>query len=315
MGDNGRGAAAIDEGLRKGRSAYLGYDYYGTPLRDAALSYALLDRHQMAASGRENLLPLIAAELENHRHYFSTQEKMALFFVGRTLSEGGNTWTASLAGGGRAEQLSTKGPVFREVSGPDLIAGVRLSNTSAQPLYVELALSGNPVVEPPAQSDPIELTRAYFTPDGQPLGNRPLKVGESVLVRITARSKTVIGNGLIVDRIPAGLEIENLNIVQGEQMGAVTIDDVNPAAAMRDSHIKHVEFRDDRFVAAVRLDEAFISRWSYNRGTLTLFYRARVVTPGKFVVPAVYAEDMYRPGVFGLAGGGGTLTIEDANTR
>jgi uncharacterized protein YfaS (alpha-2-macroglobulin family) len=156
------------------------------------------------------------------------------------------------------------------------------------------------------------LSRTYYTPDGQPIGNRPLKVGESILVRITARSKTVIGNGLIVDRIPAGLEIENLNIVQGEQAGAVTIDEVNPAAAMRDNHIKHVEFRDDRFVAAVRLDEVFISRWSYSRGVLNLFYRARVVTPGQFVVPAVYAEDMYRPGIFGLSDGGGRLSIVDA---
>ena len=123
----------------------------------------------------------------------------------------------------------------------------------------------------------------------------------------------MIGNGLIVDRIPAGLEIENLNIVQGEHAGAVTIGDVNPATAMRDNHIKHVEFRDDRFVAAVRLDEVFITRWSYSHGVLNLFYRARVVTPGQFVVPAVYAEDMYRPGIFGLSDGGGKLTIVDAN--
>jgi len=314
MGDSGRGASAIDEGLRKGRSGYVGYDYYGTPLRDAALSYALLDRHQIAAAGRENLLALISTELENHR-YFSTQEKMALFFVGRTLSAGGATWTAILNAGGGTQQVSRKGTYFREVDGAELTAGVKVGNTSRQTLYVELALAGNPIQEPPAQRDPIELTRAYYTPDGKPISNRPLKVGESVLVRITARSKTVIGNGLIVDRIPAGLEIENLNIVQGEQMGAVTVDDVDPAAAMRDSHIKHVEFRDDRFVAAVRLDEVFISRWAYSRGMLNLFYRARVVTPGEFVIPAVYAEDMYRPGVFGLAAGGGKLTIVDADAR
>jgi len=68
-------------------------------------------------------------------------------------------------------------------------------------------------------------------------------------------------------------------------------------------------------VAAVRLDEVFISRWAYSRGMLNLFYRARVVTPGEFVIPAVYAEDMYRPGVFGLAAGGGKLTIVDADAR
>jgi uncharacterized protein YfaS (alpha-2-macroglobulin family) len=314
MGDSARGATAIDDGLKKGRSGYVGYDYYGTPLRDAALSYALLDRHQIAAAGRENLIPLIAAELENHR-YFSTQEKMSLFFVGRTLSGGGATWSANLATGGGTQTVSRKGTYFREVDAAELSAGVKVGNSSGQPLYVELALSGNPIVEPAPQRDPIELSRAYFTPDGQPIGNRPLKVGESILVRVTARSKTVIGNGMIVDRIPAGLEIENLNLVQGEQMGAVLIDQVNPASAMRDNHIKHVEFRDDRFVAAVRLDEVYISRWSYSRGVLNLFYRARVVTPGEFLVPAVYAEDMYRPSIFGLADGGWTLKIVDADAR
>jgi uncharacterized protein YfaS (alpha-2-macroglobulin family) len=137
------------------------------------------------------------------------------------------------------------------------------------------------------------------------VGARPLKVGETVIVHITAKSRTLIGTGMVVDRIPAGLEIENLNIVQGEQMGAVQIAKLNPAEAMNDARIKHVEFRDDRFVAAVRLDG----------NVLNLFYRARVVTPGKFVVPPLYAEDMYRPDLFGLTGGSDTVTVVDANGR
>jgi uncharacterized protein YfaS (alpha-2-macroglobulin family) len=48
---------------------------------------------------------------------------------------------------------------------------------------------------------------------------------------------------------------------------------------------------------------------------LTLFYRARVVTPGEFIVPALYAEDMYRPNIFGLAGGSEKLTIVDVDAR
>ena len=69
---------------------------------------------------------------------------------------------------------------------------------------------------------------------------------------------------------------------------------------MQDPRIQHVEFRDDRFVVAARL-----------QGKLSLFYRARVVTPGKFVFPPIYAEDMYRPDVYGLATGEATLTVTD----
>jgi uncharacterized protein YfaS (alpha-2-macroglobulin family) len=44
---------------------------------------------------------------------------------------------------------------------------------------------------------------------------------------------------------------------------------------------------------------------------LNLFYRARVVTPGQFIIPPLYAEDMYRPNIFGLVGGNEMLTIVD----
>jgi uncharacterized protein YfaS (alpha-2-macroglobulin family) len=37
----------------------------------------------------------------------------------------------------------------------------------------------------------------------------------------------------------------------------------------------------------------------------------RVVTPGKFVMPPTYAEDMYQPMVYGLAGGGEAVLVGD----
>src|SRR5262249_2469588 len=105
MGDNGRGVTAIAEGVRKSRGpGYWWYDY-GTVLRDASLSYALLDRNHITVDGRENLLAIIAAELERNR-YYSTQEKMALFFVGRSLSAGSGPWTATLTAAGKPDQLS-----------------------------------------------------------------------------------------------------------------------------------------------------------------------------------------------------------------
>ena len=125
-----------------------------------------------------------------------------------------------------------------------------------------------------------------------------------MLVRIQVKPKILVGNGLVVDRIPAGLEIENLNIVQGEKMGSISIAGIDPADAMADRRIQHVEFRDDRFVAAVRL-----------QGEINLFYRARVVTPGKFVFPPLYAEDMYRPDTYGLAEGEGSLTVIDGKEK
>jgi len=312
MGDAARGDTEVLEGVHKGRTnGYWWYDY-GTTLRDAALSYVLLSRHKISVDGRENLLLVVAGELEKNR-YYSTQEKMALFLAGRSLSAPVGSWTATITSGSKPESLSQKEAYFRQVPASELASGLKLSNNSKEPLYAELSLTGNPVLQPAPRSDAIQLNRTMYTADGRPISGRALEVGEVVLVHLTAGSKSDIGTGLIVDRIPAGLEIENLNIIQGEQLGTVLINGVDPAQAMRDPRIKHVEFRDDRFVAAVRLDNSYYDR--FNQRTVQLFYRARVVTPGEFIVPPLYAEDMYRPNIFGLMGGNETITVVNARAR
>ncbi len=310
MGDNPRGNSTITEGIHKGRgTGYWWYDY-GTVLRDAALSYALLDRHRIAAEGRDNLLAVIASEMERNR-YYSTQEKMALFLIGRGLTAGSGSWTGSLTVGGKAESLSKNGTYYRAISSSELTTGFRIGNTSAGLLYVELSLSGNPMQNPPARNDVIELNRTMYTPDGHVIAGRPLKTGETVIVHIAAKSKSEIGNGLIVDRIPGGLEIENLNLVKGEQLGTVTIAGMNPAEKMSDRPFTHVAFPDTAFCGPCPFDTASFFFAGADRGTLHLFYRARVVTPGEFVTPPLYAEDMYRPNTFGQTGGGEMLTVVD----
>jgi hypothetical protein len=300
MGDEARGNTAIAEGVAKPRDTRGWWGDYGSPLRDAALSYALLDRHQVQVAGKENLLPLVAAEMGRQR-YYSTQEKLALFLAGQAMTAGeAGPWSASLVAAGKEQALTGSGGLVRELAAAELAAGIRLKNTHQGKLYLELALTGHPARMPAARDDAIVLTRDWFDGDGRPLASRSLKVGETVIVKVKAKSRYRIPNALVVDRIPAGLEIENLNIVQGEQLGGITVGDLNPAQAMADPRIKHVEFRDDRFAAAVRLD-----------GEINLFYRARVVTPGRFLMPPVYAEDMYRPDTYGLAAGDGTLTVSD----
>jgi uncharacterized protein YfaS (alpha-2-macroglobulin family) len=299
-GDEPRGNAAIAEGLAKPRVVDYWWGDYGTPLRDAALSYALLDRHQIKIEGKENLTALIASELEK-KTYFSTQEKLALFLVGRAFTAGSGPWTAGVTVRGKTEDVSANGSQYREIAPADLANGLSVTNTHKDQIYVELSYSGFPVRAPAPKVDPIALARTLYTPDGAPIGNRALRTGETVMVHLLVRSRARIANGMVVDRIPAGLEIENLNIVQGEGMPQLKIANVDVNTAASDKRVKHREFRDDRFVAAVNLDG----------NPLNLFYRARVVTPGRYAVPPLYAEDMYRPDIYGIAGGNEMLTVVD----
>ena len=62
----------------------------------------------------------------------------------------------------------------------------------------------------------------------------------------------------------------------------------------------NAEFRDDRFGAAFQ-------RKSGDPSVFTVAYVVRAVSPGRYVQPQAYGEDMYRPDRFGRTGTG---TIE-----
>jgi len=308
MGDEGRATNAIAAGLKKPREGH-GYTWwgdYGSDLRDWALIYVLLDKHQINAPGRDNLATLVAGQMERSR-YYSTQEKLALFLLGRSfVTQSVGDWSAdmTLAGkSGSVTPIGGKGAQFLPLAAANLATGVKIRNAHAERLFAELNYSGNPAKMPAPARDAFDLKRQWYSADGQPLGNRPLKVGETLLVGVNVKTRGRYANGLLVDYVPAGVEIENANIVQGEQ-SAVRAGSIDVRQAMQDPRIKHVEFRDDRFVVAARME-----------GEMNFFYRVRVVTPGRFVVPPTYAEDMYQPMLYGLAGGGETLVISEGKER
>ena len=90
---------------------------------------------------------------------------------------------------------------------------------------------------------------------------------------------------LLVDRLPAGLEIDNPKLVDSGSVEALDWlkTDVEPAS---------VEYRDDRFVAA-------FDRTVEQPAFFTVAYIVRAVAPGRYVHPPAHVEDMYRPERFG----------------
>ena len=299
MGDEARGKAAIDAGVKKPRLNEGWWGDYGSNLRDWAQMYVLLQKHKQQPDGRENLVGMVAGEIDKNR-YLSTQEKLSVFLLGRSFAtQQSGTWSAELQMAGKPAKLGGDGTQFAPLAAGELAAGLKLKNNHKERLFVELNYSGNPARMPAPRRDAFDIKREWYTAEGKPLGERALKVGETLIVRVQVKTRGRYANGLVVDYVPAGVEIENANIVQGEQ-ATVEIAKVDMRAAMQDARIKHMEFRDDRFVVAARLE-----------GEMNFFYRVRVVTPGRFVQPPTYVEDMYQPMVYGLAGGGETVTVGD----
>ena len=120
---------------------------------------------------------------------------------------------------------------------------------------------------------------------------------------------------LLVDHLPAGLEIENPRLVDSGDIKSLDWlkTTVRP---------EHTEFRDDRFVAAFNLFGNSRREESNGNGdagedanapkgpvtTATVAYMVRAVTPGTFVHPAATVEDMYRPERYARSAAG-TLSV------
>ena len=309
MGDTGRMEQAVDLALARPygyrhhgdngyADAWLGD--YGSAVRDYASSYALATQYQLANEEREPLLVQLDGHLQG-RSYLSTQEQMALVLAARAAGgDASAPWSATLATAAGRQDLRGSDDRSVPLRGADL-ASLQLTNTGTQPLFVELDLQGTRQVPPAPRSDVIRLQRSWYTPDGKPWDGGVLHTGDLLVVKLRVSANQPLPDTLVVDRVPAGFEVENLNLSQSPDMQDWKIGGTRVADALANPAIKHREFRDDRYVAAVAL----------NRGTVEVFYMARVVTPGRYAVPSSVAEDMYRPELRGVGESWSPIEIRD----
>jgi alpha-2-macroglobulin len=313
MGDEGRMKSALDlamtreYGITRRANSY--YDDwlgdYGSAVRDYALSYALANQYELRHDRVENLMTQLAARMGN-RSYLSTQEQMALLMAARAAGGDKSTpWQAALTVNGVRKELEG-GRSDRTVSLTAAeLAGTQLTNTGSQSLFLEYDIQGSPTTVPAPRNDVIQLKRGWYRPDGRPWDGGSLQTGDMLVVWVQASANQNIPDGLLVDRVPAGFEVENLNLSQSPEMQEWSIGGRRVADAMADPNIKHREFRDDRYVAAVSL----------GRGKVDVFYLVRVVTPGRYSVPSTVAEDMYRPEIRGVGEQWSTVEIRDRSAK
>jgi uncharacterized protein YfaS (alpha-2-macroglobulin family) len=287
MGDPPRADQAMVAGLAAKRQPQDWLGDYGSPLRDQAMTLALLEENQLASEQWEPRLFELSDELAGSR-YLSTQERNALFLAGRQLlAQPAKAWAAHLDVAGQGRELSDAQPGLK-LDGALLATPLTVSNPGAEPLYQQLTVSGYPVQAPAASSQNMTIRRDYLGLNGRPLNLASLKSGDLVLVHLTVGAKQRVPDALVVDLLPAGLELENQNLAQS----AASLDDASSQVkewrdSMQNANLQHQEFRDDRYVAALNLD---------GYGSTHLLYLARAVTPGTYRVPPAQVESMYRPG-------------------
>ena len=223
-----------------------------------------------------------------------------MLLAARALSEHARTTELNVGG------VPHKGQLTRRLTGPELIDGqLVISNDGDQAIDAVVSVIGAALTPEAATEKGFKIERSYYTLDGKKIDLKSAAGGQGtlqqndrlvVVVKVDATEKG--GRVMLVDRLPAGLEIENPRIVES--------GDVKSLEWLKTTaKPEHTEFRDDRFVAAFNFSGKPRGRGAdddddddANKGpvaTATVAYMVRAVTPGSFVHPAATVEDMYRP--------------------
>jgi uncharacterized protein YfaS (alpha-2-macroglobulin family) len=284
-------AAALEALVPPPRSEF-GREDYGSSLRDAAAVVML------AAEGGAPQ-PTIAAAVQrvevarDAAFYTSTQENAWMILAARAI---GRQARLSLDVGG--EQRA--GPLYRNIRAGDLQAApLRIANTGDAPVRAVVSVSGAPVTAEPAAEKGFKIERLYYSLDGKPANPATARQNQrfAVVLKITEPTPQY-GRIIVADYLPAGFEIDNPRLVSSGDTG--TLEWIEDAAEP-----VHSEFRDDHFGAA-------FDRTSKSPAVFTVAYVVRAVSPGTYVQPQAFVEDMYRPDRYGRTGTG---TIEISAAR
>jgi uncharacterized protein YfaS (alpha-2-macroglobulin family) len=261
------------------------YDY-GSVLRDASGMLALASDTKSGASVIKASAKVIVSERAKS-HYTSTQEMTWMVLAARAMAKDAATIKLKVN-----DALQT-GALYKLFGESELAQPYRVANPNPKPLRAVIAVTGSPIAPEPAAANGLTISRAYYTPAGEETDPTKVKQNTRLVVVLSvaqAGGGEQDGNFLLVDRLPAGFEIENPALVSsGDTSGLSWLE--NTTQPM------HAEFRDDRFVAA------------FATSTARLAYTIRAVAPGTYVHPGASVEEMYRPELNARTETG-TVTVE-----
>jgi uncharacterized protein YfaS (alpha-2-macroglobulin family) len=296
LGDRGRAQAAFASAirqLRETRDDRTSRRDYGSRLRDGA---GLLTLASEVGAPREQLQPVVQVvdEERSASSLTSTQENAWMVLAAQALAGDADSISLKVDGADRT------GAFYRTWRDDALsLAPVSITNTGKTATQVVLSVAGNPTGPEPALSRGYGIERSYYRLDGTAVSPDQVPQNERLVtvLKVTepeAREARV----LLVDRLPAGFEIDSPRLVESGSVAALAWlkQEETPVAT---------EYRDDRFVAA-------FDRHPTSSAVFTIAYIVRAVAPGRYVHPPASIEDMYRPERFGRTGFG---TVEVTAAR
>ena len=274
--------ARIDAERAAGGYWDYGSEFFGSNLRDMAALVTLMTEAKMPNGDVAPLLDRLAG-MQSRRSYLSTQEEAWILRAARATASADNSMSLGFAD--RKLESLTK-PFFAKTGPEELAKGIRATNNGSGPIYAKVTASGIPSTDLPASDSGFSIERKVFTIDGQEVKLDQIRQNDIVVVVIRGQVKDYAQHqAMIVDLLPAGLEIENERLTNTRRTGDL-------AWLPELTELNYSEFLDDRFVAAFDIREQSPTNFA-------LSYMARAVTPGEYKLPAIAVEDMYNPEIRG----------------
>lgn len=181
---------------------------------------------------------------------------------------------------------NSKGRVFNAAGS----STVKVTNKGTGPLYVFQSVQSVPLAKAAkAVQNGVTVERRFFDMDGKELALDSLKQGDSVVVGLELKfpaQEAVTEQMVIEDLLPACFEVDAGAFLRSS--------DLPWLPGHSSSWVLHREVRDDRVLLFSQCPS------EENR----IYYKAQVVSKGRYALPPISAEAMYQPTVKsrGIAG-------------
>ena len=256
---------------------------YGSKLRDRAALLALSSEAKQSSLPKVKLISALM-EARAEKRFTSTQENAWMLLAANALESEDRALLLNVNG---AEVTG----LYRHTFTPKDLAATDLTiaNNGAEEVSAVMTVHGSSLNPLPKLEQGLGLQRQFFSLDGKEISLLNAKQNDRVVVVVTITDPGQKGGRLLLsDPLPAGFMIENPNLISGTNLRHFSWlkTSIWPV---------HQSFRDDKFVAAFNLSTG---RKKAEPRVIKVAYIMRAAYLGRFIHPAAFVEDMYRPNRF-----------------
>lgn len=290
------GEKIIQTALNQKRAeGYLGD--YGSVIRDQAMAIHTVLGFKAASKALKKkamqLIPELLVDMKQAK-WLSTQERAALLHLSSELYriDSAGKWEGDLKTGELVELISASGELGQNLA-ISTLADTSLKNIGDKPVFASYSWTGLTENMPEAVDEGIRIrVEQFMVKNSEAFGlqkGQVLNMGDTVLTRVRFYSEKRVPDGLLINLMPAGLELENQNLQNALKLESIMLEGEPLQQRVR---LTYQAFKDDRYVAAIDIPA---------KREQILYFLSRAVTPGEYKVPPAMAESMYKPAYRGIS--------------